>query len=233
MASNDPPICWICREEVGEDGIRACACTGEMEHVHAECLGRWLTVSRNSACQLCRVVYNTRMTWTPVRDMVFCPPMEVWEMFEMGLLLLGLPTLFCAMVLTIGVVLYVVNADEALISSRDAVMYYIFFVVFEIICLFGLGFILYVTRHFSRVFMAANTRVEVFPYWPTNSGNRPGGQAENIELVEIARRDPRDDGPGDLGGAAGNAGGAGDSSDDEGDVVDGLLRRDTKGTKRS
>ncbi|AGY30692.1 RF3 [Retroperitoneal fibromatosis-associated herpesvirus] len=231
MASNDPPICWICREEVGDDGIRACACTGEMEHVHAECLGRWLTVSRNSACQLCRVVYNTRMSWTPVRDMVFCPPMEVWEMFEMGLLLVGIPTLFCAMVLTVGVVLYVVNADEALISSRDALMYYIFFVVFEIICLFGLGFILYVTRHFSRVFMAANTRVEVFPYWPAGAGGRLRGPADDIELVEIARPDPRDEQehPGD---AAGNSEEGGDSSNDEGDVVDGLLGRNSRGTKK-
>nr|1VYX_A Chain A, ORF K3 [Human gammaherpesvirus 8] len=60
MEDEDVPVCWICNEELGNERFRACGCTGELENVHRSCLSTWLTISRNTACQICGVVYNTR-----------------------------------------------------------------------------------------------------------------------------------------------------------------------------
>ncbi|QDQ69219.1 E3 ubiquitin ligase MIR1 [Colobine gammaherpesvirus 1] len=166
MASNDLPICWICREEIGDDGITACACDGEMGHVHPQCLNQWLTVSRNTACQLCRVVYNTRVTINPLRNLVFCPEeMDLHEVCQLIFISVGLPVVLVCMMLTFGYLFSTIQSSNAnQITQESLLSYCLFFVGFQLVCTFLLGGIIQVTRPAGRLCMAANTRVTALPY---------------------------------------------------------------------
>lgn len=48
--------CRICLEEEGIM-IQPCNCKGTAAHVHEECLGRWLSVSNLTKCEICNFEY--------------------------------------------------------------------------------------------------------------------------------------------------------------------------------
>ena len=46
------PCCRICYGEEGEL-VSVCKCSGSMKYVHAECMEKWMRLSRSNTCNIC------------------------------------------------------------------------------------------------------------------------------------------------------------------------------------
>lgn len=51
--------CRICYETTGEL-VSVCGCTGTQEHVHIECVQKWIDVSHKHTCELCQKPFSHR-----------------------------------------------------------------------------------------------------------------------------------------------------------------------------
>nr|WPM02856.1 K5 [Human gammaherpesvirus 8] len=214
MASKDVeegvegPICWICREEVGNEGIHPCACTGELDVVHPQCLSTWLTVSRNTACQMCRVIYRTRTQWRSRLNL--WPEMERQEIFELFLLMSVVVAGLVGVALCTWTLLVILTAPAGTFSPGAVLGFLCFFGFYQIFIVFAFGGICRVSGTVRALYAANNTRVTVLPY---RRPRRPTANEDNIELTVLV----------------GPAGGTDEEPTDEsseGDVASGHKERD-------
>ncbi|ABD28858.1 K3 [Human gammaherpesvirus 8] len=210
MEDEDVPVCWICNEELGNERFRACGCTGELENVHRSCLSTWLTISRNTACQICGVVYNTRVVWRPLREMTLLPRLTYQEGLELIVFIFIMTLGAAGLAAATWVWLYIVGGHDPEIDHVAAAAYYVFFVFYQLFVVFGLGAFFHMMRHVGRAYAAVNTRVEVFPYRPRPTS--PECAVEEIELQEILPRGDNQDEEGPAGAAPGDQDGPADGA---------------------